>query len=88
MLMRLSYQRRVKDLREWADQMAGMGRETQKSFLQFCQRQVRENFVYNFRQPALNDQSADEAETDIAQNVNGKMVFFDMAIKMIVLLLQ
>lgn len=113
MLMRLSYQRRVKDLREWADQLAGMGREAQKSFLQFCQRQVRENFVYNFRQPALNDQSADEAafsrnfarfinernvipiaeelsraETDIAQNVNGKMVFFDLALKMIVLLLQ
>ena len=113
MLMRLSYQRRVKDLREWADQMAGMGRESQKSFLQFCQRQVRENFVYNFRQPQLNDQSADEAafsrnfarfinernvipiadelskaETDIAQNVNGRMVFFDLALKMIVLLLQ
>ena len=113
MLMRLSYQRKVKDMREWSEQLAGMGRETQKSFLQFCQRQVRENFVYNFRQPDLNDQGADEAafsknfarfinernvipiseelsraETDIAQNVNGRMVFFDLALKMIVLLIQ
>ena len=110
MFMRLAYQRKVKDLREWADHVATMGREAQKSFLQFCQRQVRENFVYNFRLPELNDQSEDEAafsrnfarfinernviaiteelakaETDIAQNVNAKMVFFDLALKMIVL---
>lgn len=113
MLMRLSYQRKVKDLREWSEQVAGMGRETQKSFLQFCQRQVRENFVYNFRQPELNSQNADEAafsknfarfinernvipiseelakaETDIAQNVNARMVFFDLALQMIVLLIK
>ena len=112
-LMRLAYQRKVKDMREWSEQLAGMGRETQKSFLQFCQKQVRENFVYNFRQPTLNSQTDEEAafsrnfarfvnernvipiteemakaETDIAQNVNARMVFFDMALKMIVLLMQ
>lgn len=113
MLMRLAYQRKVKDMREWSDQLAGMGREVQKSFLQFCQRQVRENFVYNFRLPELNDQGEDEAafsrnfarfinernvipiteelskaEIDIAQNVNPRMVFFDLSLKMIVLLIQ
>ena len=113
MLMRLAYQRKVRDLREWADQLAAMGRESQKSFLQFCQRQVRENFVYNFHRPELNRQTPDEAafsrnfarfinernvipiteelakaETDIAQNVNARMVFFDLALKIIVLLLQ
>ncbi|MCR4995352.1 MAG: DNA polymerase III subunit delta [Bacteroidales bacterium] len=113
MLMRLSYQRKVKDLREWAEQIARLGRETQKSFLQFCQRQIRENFVYNFHEAALNDQSADEAafsknfarfinernvipiteelaraETEITQNGNARMVFFDLALKMIVLLIQ
>ena len=113
MLMRLSYQRKVKDMREWSEQVAGMGRETQKSFLQFCQRQVRENFVYNFRQAELNDQTADEAafsqnfarfinernvipiteeltkaEADIAQNVNARMVFFDLSLKMIVMLIK
>lgn len=113
MLMRLSYQRKVKDLREWSEQLAGMGRETQKSFLQFCQRQVRENFIYNFRLSELNSQSPEEAdfsknfarfvnernvipiteelakaETDIAQNVNARMVFFDLALQMIVLLIK
>ena len=113
MLMRLSYQRKVKELREWAEQVASMGREPQKTFLAFCQRQVRENFVFNFHQPALNDQSDDEAafsrnfarfinernvipsteelasaETDIAQNVNARMVFFTLALKMIVLLIK
>ena len=29
-----------------------------------------------------------QAETDIAQNVNARMVFFDLALKMIVLLIQ
>jgi len=113
MLMRLAYQRKVKDMREWADQLAAMGREPQKHFLQFCQRQVRENFVYNFRLAELNQQSEDEAafsrnfarfinernvipiteelataERDIAQNVNARMVFFDLALKMIVLIMQ
>lgn len=112
-LMRLSYQRKVRDLREWADQVAAMGREAQKHFLGFCQRQIRENFVYNFHLPELNGQDEAEAafsknfarfvnernvipiteelaqaETDIAQNVNARMVFFDLALKMIVLLIQ
>ena len=113
MLMRLAYQRKVKEMRAWSEQLAAMGREPQKHFLAFCQRQVRENFVYNFHQPELNRQSDDEAafsrnfarfinernvipiteelaraETDIAQNVNARMVFFDLALKMIVLLIQ
>ena len=113
MLMRLAYQRKVRELREWSEQLSSMGRETQKTFLQFCQRQVRENFIYNFQEPDLNDQTPDEAafsrnfarfinernvipiteelaqaETDIAQNVNARMVFFDLALKMIVLLIK
>ena len=113
MLMRLSYQRKVKDLRDWAEHVAGMGREPQKHFLAFCQRQVRENFIYNFHLPELNAQTGEEAafsrnfarfinernvipiteelaraETDIAQNVNARMVFFTLALKMIVLLIK
>lgn len=112
MLMRLAYQRKVKDLRDWADQISKMGREPQKQFLQFCQQQLRENFVYNFCLPELSDQTEAEAqfsrnfarfineynvipmmseltraENDIAQNVNAKMVFFDLAIKTITLLI-
>ena len=76
MLMRLSYQRKVKDMRDWSEHLAGMGRETQKSFLQFCQRQVRENFVYNFREPTLNSQTEEEAafSRNFARFVNERNV--------------
>lgn len=113
MLMRLSYQRKIKDMKQWADQVAGMGRERQKALLTYCQHLVRENFVYNFGRSELNYQTPREnefsrnfarfinernvirimdeldlAQRDIEQNVSPKMVFFDFALKMIVLLIQ
>ena len=113
LLMRLSYMRKIKDMHAWAEQVAGWGRERQKNFLDYCQRLVRENFVYNFRRPELNYMTAREADfavrfarfinernvigimneladarRDIVQNVNPRMVFFDFALKMIVLLIQ
>ena len=113
MLMRLSYQRKIKDMRKWSEQIAGMGRERQKNFLTYCQKLIRENFIYNFRNPELNYMTTQEgdfaknfarfvnernvikimdelsnAQRDIEQNVNPKIVFFDFALKMIVLLIQ
>ena len=62
-LMRLSYMRKIKDMREWSDQVSRMGRERQKHLLDYCQRMVRENFVYNFgRQQELNYMSQEEKE--------------------------
>lgn len=113
-LMRLAYMRKMKELRTWSDEMASKGRESQKRFLQYAQRLVRENFIYNFRQQdRLNYQLKREsefsvnfarfinernvikimdeltlAEQDIEGNVNAKMVFFDFAMQIIVLLLQ
>ena len=112
MLMRLSYARKVKEMKQWADRMAGLGRERQKSFFLYAQQMLRENFIYNFhRQEELNSMSADEAQfavkfapfinernvigmmdeltlaqRDIEANVNAKIVFFDFALKMIVLI--
>lgn len=113
-LMRLAYQRKLKDLKDWSDNLATRGRETQKRFLQYSQRLLRENFIYNFRrQDVLNYQlkresefsskfarfineknvimimdELSDAERDIESNVNAKMVFFDFALKIIVLLIQ
>lgn len=112
-LMRLCYARKIKDLQLWAEQVATWGRERQKQFLAYSQRLVRENFVYNFRQPAMNYMGTREAEfavrfarfinernvigitteladaeRDVEQNVNPRMVFFDMALRLIVLLIQ
>ena len=113
LLMRKCYQRDIKEMRNWSDQVASWGREQQKSFLEYCQRLVRENFIYNFQRPELNFMTRDEsdfsvrfarfinernvigimdelsqAQRDIEQNTNSKMVFFDFALKMIVLLIQ
>ncbi|MBQ7443074.1 MAG: DNA polymerase III subunit delta [Bacteroidaceae bacterium] len=112
-LMRLAYQRKVGDLREWSERLAAMGREPQKAFLGFCQRMVRENFIYNFRLPQLLTLTPEQeafsrnfarfinernvipltgeltrAQNEITQNVNPRMVFFDLTLKVIVLLKQ
>ena len=112
-LMRLAYQRKVKDLKAWSERMASMGREREKRFLEYFLRLIRENFMYNFHQPDIvymtqreedfarnfarfiNEANilpisdlANRAIRDIGQNANGKIVFFDFALQMIVLLIQ
>ena len=111
-LMRLAYQRKVKELKGWSERMAALGREKQKRFLEYFLRLIRENFVYNFQNPDLcymaereedfaktfarfiNEANiipiselANKAIRDIGQNANAKIVFFDFALQMIVLLI-
>ena len=52
-LMRLSYQRKIREMKAWSEQVAAMGRERQKHFLTYCQRMIRENFIYNFHNKEL-----------------------------------
>ena len=52
-LMRLSYQRKIREMRQWSETLAAMGRERQKHFLSYCQRMIRENFIYNFHNSTL-----------------------------------
>ena len=52
-LMRLSYQRKIRGMKMWSEQVAGMGRERQKNFLEYCQRMIRENFIFNLHQRDL-----------------------------------
>lgn len=59
-LMRLSYQRKIKEMKGWSEQVAGLGRERQKSFLDYCQRMIRENFIYNFQRKELTYMNLDE----------------------------
>lgn len=52
-LMRLSYQRKIREMKQWSETLATMGREKQKHFLSYCQRLIRENFIYNFQDSSL-----------------------------------
>ena len=52
-LMRLSYQRKIKEMKAWSEKVATMGREKQKHFLSYCQRMIRENFIYNFHNRSI-----------------------------------
>ena len=52
-LMRLSYQRKIREMKQWSETLAATGRERQKHFLTYCQRMIRENFIYNFHDPSL-----------------------------------
>lgn len=110
-MMRNSWMRNVKEMKQLADILAGLGREKQKNFLQYCQHLIRENFIYRFQNAELtymNHEEADfsirfspfvnernvidlmeelsTAEQHITQNVNAKMVFFDLALRITVLL--
>ncbi len=110
-MMRNSWSRNVKGMKEMADLMAGIGRERQKNFFAYCQHLIRENFMYRFQAPELTYMNIDEAgfatkfapfvnernvfdlmdvlaeaERHIAQNVNAKMVFFDIGLKITVLI--
>lgn len=52
------------NLRQWSADMADskVGREKQKAFLQYAQRQVRENYIYNFAHPEMNYQTTSERQ--------------------------
>ena len=68
----------LQKLRTWSLQMADkkVGREKQRAFLQFVQRQVRENFIYNYALPAINYQTPQEEQfsTKFAQFIHEKNV--------------
>lgn len=110
-LMREAYKRDIHALKQWSLDVAALGREGEIAFLSYCERMVRENFIYNLRRPELNYLNRDEAGfsskfarfiternviklvdelnsaiTDIAGNANAKIVLFDLAIKVIMLI--
>ena len=75
-LMRLSYMRKIKDMRAWSETVSNLGRERQKRLLEYCQRLLRENFMYNFRRSEMVYQMPDEAQfsTKFARFINEKNV--------------
>lgn len=110
-MMRSSYARNIKSIKAIAADLAGIGRERQKSYLMYSQKMIREYFVSNLQQPEIvylnNSENAfgvrfapfinernimdfmqelSLAEMHIEQNVNARMVFFDLCLKVTMLL--
>lgn len=66
----------LKNLNDWCMDTAAKPREVQKGFLQYCQAQVRENFIRNYNIPSINYQTHDEAQfsTRFAPFINERNV--------------
>lgn len=52
-LMRLAYQRKIFDLRAWAEAVSKQGRERLSEFLTYCERMIGENFIFNLQDDRL-----------------------------------
>ena len=111
LMMRNSWSKNVKGMKVFADEWAVHRKERQRGFIAYCQRFMRENFIFRFQSSEMNYMNRDEtdfsinfspfinegnvydlmeklAEADkhLAQNVNAKMIFFDLALCITVLL--
>ena len=110
-LMRFSYGRKFMDLFQWISEVSNMGRERQKIFLQYCMGLIRENFVYNLKNPTLTymheeeqafsarfspfinernivpiSEELEKAFQHISMNGNPRIIFTDMALKIVKLI--
>ncbi|MDR1602507.1 MAG: DNA polymerase III subunit delta [Tannerella sp.] len=110
-VMRNAWTRNVKDMKALTEKVDRFGRDKQIRFLRYCQRLIRENFMYRFHAEEINYMNREEAafsanfaeyinemnvfefiselteaERHIAQNVNSKMVFFDLSLHITVLI--
>jgi DNA polymerase-3 subunit delta' len=110
-VMRNSWERNVKKMKQSAEEFASLGRDRQKAFLAYSQRMIRENFLYHLQTPEINYMNRKEAdfsvkffpyfnetnvvdfmeelalaERHIEANVNPRMIFFDLSLKIAVLL--
>lgn len=113
-LMRLSYASKAENvllLLQWAEEMAGQGRERQKNFLLYAQRMVRENFMLNRQVSEAVYLAGEEADFSkkfspfinpdnifrlyeelnlalqhLGQNGNAKIIFTDLALKLVKLI--
>lgn len=65
-MMRKSYARKLFEMKEWAEEMAGMGRPSQIAFLQYAQAQIRENFIQNIAMTNYQDDGTPSPDGDLS----------------------
>lgn len=95
------------EMKALADELAGLSKDEQASFVDYLARMFREFYLYNLDLPQINylakpeegiasylrscitgknirsvEEELDLAQRHLAQNVNGKMVFFDLLLRL------
>jgi len=81
-IMRLSYSRKFQEIFDWVEEVSGLGRERQKSFMNYAIRMIRENYLLNLKQEKLVHLSS--PETDFSGNA--RIVFMDFALTLVKLI--
>jgi DNA polymerase-3 subunit delta' len=61
-MMRLCYSRKIIEINDWVEGVAGLGRERQKQLLDYSLRLLRENFMLHMEHGDLSYMSAKETE--------------------------
>lgn len=78
LMMRNGYGRKLAEILTWSDEMGGIGRVKQMSYLKYCGEFLRENFLLNLREPEL--VYMDEKENEFSQKfspfINEKNVIY------------
>lgn len=78
LIMRNGYGRKLQEILNWAEEMAGIGRVRQMGFLKYCGEFLRENFLYNLKEPALifMDNQENEFSQKFSPFINEKNVIY------------
>ncbi|MCK4663843.1 MAG: DNA polymerase III subunit delta [Bacteroidales bacterium] len=76
-LMRLCYKKEVLEIIKWVDQIALIGREKQKIFIEFSLRLLRENFILNIENKEIVylTQKESEFSSKFSQFINEKNIY-------------
>ncbi|MCX6236471.1 MAG: DNA polymerase III subunit [Bacteroidia bacterium] len=53
LIMRNGYSRKLQEILTWSEEIAGIGRVRQMGFLKYCGEFLRENFLFNLKEPDL-----------------------------------
>ena len=64
-IMRNGYGRKLQEILSWSEEIAGIGRVRQMGFLKYCGEFLRENFLFNLKEPDLI--YMDEPETEFSK---------------------
>jgi len=77
-IMRNGYGRKLQEILTWSEEISGIGRVRQMGFLKYCGEFLRENFLFNLKEPDLI--YMDESETAFSQKfapfINEKNVIY------------